>query len=193
MKKVWIDGAGRISIPSPAARLFRPSSPLMRDSIRSATVHRSQAIVPSGRTSAMTPRALSTLGPRTTGSATDSTKLATPESAEEEEHRRSEQDHEHRGKDQEDEREEDLDRRLLSTFLCVLPPPPAHFQCEVPHQRADRDAEGLTLHDRADERSHRRGVDAREHVHQGLVDRQAEALFLERELELFAERTCDPR
>src|SRR2546430_201062 len=69
--------------------------------------------------------------------------------------RRPEQDDEHRREDEEDEREEDLDRRLLGALFraCLATAP--HLRGEIAHDLADRDAERLTLNDRADERPHR--------------------------------------
>src|SRR5436305_1370473 len=183
MKNVWIDGAGSISMPSPGGSSRRPSNPFMRGSIRSATVHRSHTAVPSSRTSVTKLR-------EARGGATLDAKLArATECPEEEEEGGPEQDNEHRREDQQHEREQDLDRRLLCTLLRVLAPAPPHLVREVAHDLADRDAERLALDDRADEGAHRGRVDAREHAHQRLLDRETHPLFLQRQRELVTERT----
>src|SRR5438128_2393086 len=111
-----------MSIASPAGSARLPSSPFIRGSIRSATTHDSQTVVPSSRRSETTP-----LAPRRPGRAAAS--LAT-ECPEEEEEGGPEQDDEHGREDQQHEREQDLDRRLLCLFLRRLPPAPAHLERE---------------------------------------------------------------
>src|SRR5205085_8718531 len=78
--------------------------------------------------------------------------------------RRKQQHDEHRREDEEDERKEDLDRRLLRTLLGRLPAANAHVVAEVAHDLPDRDAERLTLEDRANERAHRRRLASSQHV-----------------------------
>src|SRR5947209_11155405 len=105
-------------MPSPAARLLLPRRPFIRESVRSATTHRSQTNEPSSRVRMTVPRAVLAVALRVTSVAVVTGRLATSERPDEEEHRGSEQHHEHRGEDEEHEREEDLDRRLLCPFLC---------------------------------------------------------------------------
>src|SRR5437016_13003150 len=116
-------------------------------------------MVPSGRRSVTTPRAVRMLGLSASARPPDCTRLATglqgPQSTEEEEDRRPEQDHEHRREDEEHEWEQDLDRRLLGLLLCNGIASPAHLVSEIAHDLPDRDTKAFALDDRADERSHR--------------------------------------
>src|SRR6266540_2413141 len=182
-----------MSSPSPARSDRRPRSPFIRGSIRSATAQRSQITEPSSRANATTPRAVREVA--AVGSA-DSTRLDPTQSSNEEEDGRAEQDHEHRRENQEHKREQDFDRRFLGLFLCNGVAPPTHLVSQVTHDLPDRDTEPLALHDRADERSHRRGVAAGKHVQQRLLDREPHALLLERQTHggsgLHADARCEP-
>src|SRR5215210_6334232 len=135
--------------PSSAGKDALPSSPFIRGNIRSATVHRSQTVVPSSPKTATTPRAPRMLR----RGASRSVRLATAEGPEEQEEGRTKQNHEHGGKDQEDEGKQDLDRCLLGLLLRDRTSPAPHLMCEVTHDLTNRDAECLALDNRADERA----------------------------------------
>jgi hypothetical protein len=65
MKNVWIEGAGRMSRPSPGGRELLPRSPFIRGKVRSATTHRSQTVEPSSRARETTARAVRSVCPVT--------------------------------------------------------------------------------------------------------------------------------
>src|SRR5882724_1934896 len=188
MKKVWIDAARRINIPSPDASSRLPSSPFIRGNMRPATTHLSQIVEPSAVLSATTPRAVRIARSSGTGR---SKGLDLTERPDHEKHRRAEQDHEHGREDEENEWEQDLDRCLLGTFLGNRVPPPAHLVGEVAHDLPDRHTEPFALDDRADERSHRRRVATTQHVQHRFLDRKTHGLFLECQPELLAEGAGD--
>ena len=73
-----------------------------------------------------------------------------------------------------------------SSITCLLPG--ADLDRLVAQDHPDRDAELVALHHRPDERAHRRGVAAFEPVLERLERRETEALLLDRQPDLVAER-----
>jgi len=63
---------------------------------------------------------------------------------------------------------------------------------EVAHDLAGRGAEGFSLENRPDERTHPGRVGASQHPLQRVVRRQAHALLLQRQAELDPERALQP-
>src|SRR4029079_18028888 len=175
MNAVWIDHAGRRRTPWPDGRSFFPSRPRSRRPVESATTTDSATTRPSSRRSVR----FGTL------------RIGRPLAAEHVEdvhHHRQEDDDEERGHDQEEDREQDLDGRLLRPLLRVRPLTLSELDRQVPHDLARRDTHRLALGDRARKHPDPGRVDASEEVLEGLDQRQAHVLLLQRQAHLGRKR-----